>query len=54
MPPIPGIKTVQYRTNNTLYNLTTLPKRFGVIGAGPIGVEMAQVSDVIGGDGAGG
>lgn len=42
VPPIPGLKTVGYHTNNTLFNLTTLPKRFGVIGAGPIGVEMAQ------------
>ena len=41
-PPIPGLKDVSYLTNETLFSLTELPKRFGVIGAGPIGCEMAQ------------
>jgi pyruvate/2-oxoglutarate dehydrogenase complex dihydrolipoamide dehydrogenase (E3) component len=41
-PPIPGLDTVEYLTNETLFTLTELPKRFGVIGAGPIGCEMAQ------------
>ena len=41
-PPIPGLKDVSYLTNETLFSLTKLPKRFGVIGAGPIGCEMAQ------------
>ena len=41
-PPIPGLKDVPYLTNETVFSLTTLPKRFGVIGAGPIGCEMAQ------------
>jgi len=41
-PPIPGLKDVPYLTNETLFSLTKLPKRFGVIGAGPIGCEMAQ------------
>ncbi len=41
-PPIPGLKDVPYLTNETLFSLTELPKRFGVIGAGPIGCEMAQ------------
>ena len=41
-PPIPGLDTVEYLTNETLFSLTELPKRFGVIGAGPIGCEMAQ------------
>ncbi len=41
-PPIPGLKDVTYLTNETLFTLTELPKRFGVIGAGPIGCEMAQ------------
>lgn len=40
--PIPGLKDVPYLTNETLFSLTELPKRFGVIGAGPIGCEMAQ------------
>ena len=41
-PAIPGLDTVPYLTNETLFSLTELPKRLGVIGAGPIGCEMAQ------------
>lgn len=41
-PPIPGLKDVPYLTNETIFSLTVLPKRLGVIGAGPIGCEMAQ------------
>ncbi len=41
-PPIPGLDQVAYLTNETLFSLTELPRRFGVIGAGPIGCEMAQ------------
>ncbi|HUG67051.1 MAG TPA: mercuric reductase [Pirellulaceae bacterium] len=41
-PPIAGLDTVNYLTNETLFSLTELPRRFGVIGAGPIGCEMAQ------------
>jgi pyruvate/2-oxoglutarate dehydrogenase complex dihydrolipoamide dehydrogenase (E3) component len=41
-PPIPGLETVRYLNNESVFSLTKLPKRFGVIGAGPIGCEMAQ------------
>ncbi len=41
-PPIPGLDTVDYLTNETIFSLTELPKRLGVIGAGPIGCELAQ------------
>lgn len=41
-PPIPGLDSALYLTNETLFTLTELPRRFGVIGAGPIGCEMAQ------------
>ncbi|MCA9174544.1 MAG: mercuric reductase [Planctomycetales bacterium] len=41
-PPIPGLQDVRYLTNETLFSLTELPRRLGVIGAGPIGCEMAQ------------
>ncbi|MEX2581386.1 MAG: mercuric reductase [Verrucomicrobiales bacterium] len=41
-PPIPGLDTVDYLTNENLFSLTELPKSLGVIGAGPIGCEMAQ------------
>lgn len=41
-PSIDGLDDVEYLTNETLFSLTELPKRFGIIGAGPIGCEMAQ------------
>jgi len=41
-PAIPGLKDVPYLTNETLFSLTELPKRLAIIGAGPIGCEMAQ------------
>ena len=41
-PPIPGLQTVEYLTNETLFSLTERPQRLGIIGAGPIGCEMAQ------------
>jgi len=42
VPPIPGLNSVNYLTNETLFSLTELPRRMGVIGAGAIGCEMAQ------------
>lgn len=41
-PPIPGLDQVDYLTNETLFNLTEAPGSIGIIGAGPIGCEMAQ------------
>ncbi len=41
-PPIPGLAEADYLTNETLYDLTDLPGRLIVIGAGPIGCEMGQ------------
>lgn len=41
-PPIAGLNEVDFLTNETVFSLTELPKRFGIIGAGPIGTEMAQ------------
>jgi pyruvate/2-oxoglutarate dehydrogenase complex dihydrolipoamide dehydrogenase (E3) component/uncharacterized membrane protein YdjX (TVP38/TMEM64 family) len=41
-PPIPGLADVGYLTNETIFSLTELPRRLAVIGAGPIGCEMAQ------------
>ena len=42
VPPIPGLSSVPYLTNETLFSLTELPRRLGILGAGPIGCEMAQ------------
>lgn len=41
-PPIPGLDATPYETNETLFNLTELPTSLAIIGAGPIGCEMAQ------------
>ena len=41
-PPIPGLAEAGYLTNETVFSLTALPPRLAVIGAGPIGCEMAQ------------
>ncbi len=42
VPLIPGIKETGYLTNETVFQLTELPKRLAVIGGGPIGCELAQ------------
>ena len=42
VPPIPGLETVPYQTNETLFELREQPKHLLVIGGGPIGLEMAQ------------
>jgi pyruvate/2-oxoglutarate dehydrogenase complex dihydrolipoamide dehydrogenase (E3) component len=41
-PPIPGLETTGFLTNETVFSLTDLPARLLVIGAGPIGCELAQ------------
>ena len=41
-PPIQGLEEAGYLTNETIFSLTELPPRLAVIGAGPIGCEMAQ------------
>ena len=41
-PAIPGLDSVEYLTNESVFSLTELPRRLGVIGAGPIGCELAQ------------
>jgi pyruvate/2-oxoglutarate dehydrogenase complex dihydrolipoamide dehydrogenase (E3) component len=40
--PVPGLREAGYLTNETLFQLTELPRRLAVIGGGPIGAEMAQ------------
>ena len=41
-PPIPGLDQVAYLTNETVFDLTACPEHLVVIGAGPVGLEMAQ------------
>lgn len=42
VPPIPGLDKVKYLTSDNLWDLEVLPKKFLVIGGGPIGIELAQ------------
>lgn len=41
-PPIEGLAAAGYLDNETVFNLTERPRRLAVIGAGPIGCELAQ------------
>lgn len=42
IPPIPGLEDAPYFTNETIFDNIALPDHLLVIGAGPIGCEMAQ------------
>jgi pyruvate/2-oxoglutarate dehydrogenase complex dihydrolipoamide dehydrogenase (E3) component len=42
VPAIPGLAAAQPLTNETVFNLTELPRRLVVLGGGPIGCELAQ------------
>jgi pyruvate/2-oxoglutarate dehydrogenase complex dihydrolipoamide dehydrogenase (E3) component len=39
---LPGLDAAGYLTNETIFDLTELPRRLVVIGAGPIGCELGQ------------
>ena len=41
-PPIEGLKEAGFLTNETVFSLTERPARVAVIGAGPLGCELAQ------------
>ncbi|HUA33804.1 MAG TPA: mercuric reductase [Candidatus Binataceae bacterium] len=47
-PQIPGIAAAGYLTNETIFSLNELPLRMAVIGAGPIGCELAQTFQRLG------
>ena len=42
VPSIPGLDTVPYYTNETLFDSAPEPSHLLVLGGGPVGVEMAQ------------
>jgi len=50
VPPIPGLETVGYLTYESIWNLESLPRHLIVVGAGPIGCEMAQAFRRLGAD----
>ena len=41
IPPIPGLDTVPYETNETIFALADRPEHLLILGGGPIGLEMA-------------
>lgn len=43
VPAIPGLSEVGFLTNETLFELTTLPESLIVLGAGYVGLESAQM-----------
>ena len=48
VPPIPGLADVPFLTNESVFDLTALPRHLLVLGGGPIGVEMAQAHRLLG------
>ena len=48
IPPIPGLGEIDYITNREIFSLERLPGSLIVLGAGPIGIEMAQAFNRLG------
>ena len=48
LPPIPGLDTGRYLTNETIFSLAYRPDSLVVIGGGPVGLEMAQAFQRLG------
>ncbi len=48
VPPIPGLASTPYLTNETVFDLTELPAHLIVIGGGPIGCELGQAFRLLG------
>ena len=42
LPPLEGLASVPYYTNENLFEIDEMPSSLLVLGAGPIGIEMAQ------------
>jgi pyruvate/2-oxoglutarate dehydrogenase complex dihydrolipoamide dehydrogenase (E3) component len=42
VPPLPGLAQISPLTNETVFDLTAQPRRLAVLGAGPVGCELAQ------------
>ena len=48
IPPVKGMDDVPYLTNETLFDLETLPQSMIILGGGPIGAEMASALNRLG------
>mgnify|MGYP000567453653 CR=1 FL=1 len=42
VPPLPGLAEAGYLTNESIFDLTRLPRSIAVMGAGPVGCELSQ------------
>ncbi len=47
-PPIPGLAEAGFLTNESVFSLTECPGRLAVLGAGPLGCELAQTFQRLG------
>ncbi|MBT4039269.1 MAG: FAD-dependent oxidoreductase [Rhodospirillales bacterium] len=50
VPPIPGLDSVPFQTNGTIFHDRKFPKHLIIIGGGPIGCELAQAHRRLGAD----
>lgn len=48
--PIEGLNNIDYLTNETIFDIETLPKSVIVLGGGPIGIELSQALSMLGAD----
>jgi pyruvate/2-oxoglutarate dehydrogenase complex dihydrolipoamide dehydrogenase (E3) component len=48
VPPIQGLKDIDYLTNENVFDLEVLPESLVVLGGGPIGVEISQAFSMLG------
>jgi pyruvate/2-oxoglutarate dehydrogenase complex dihydrolipoamide dehydrogenase (E3) component len=48
VPPIDGLDSVDYLTSESIFEIDKLPENLVVIGAGPIGTELAQAMNRLG------
>ena len=47
-PPITGLDTISYYTNEEIFTIDTLPVHLLIIGSGPIGLELGQAFNRLG------
>ncbi len=48
VPPIDGLASVPYYTNENIFSLATLPESITIMGGGPIGIELASAMNRLG------
>ena len=48
IPPVDGLNDISYLTNETVFDIETLPESMLVLGAGPIGIELSAALNRLG------